>query len=119
MFARTVRRIPRRAWTPNLVRLANVVAGIAQHQRVSGDGQIPLGPLQNSTHAGAEKVLAGEQRTPARRARRRRDEGMLEQHPLIGDAIERRRLDDHVRPRPGLHLGVRAGVLAPVISEGE
>ena len=67
--------------------------------------------------AGAEKILAGEQRTAARRARRRGDEGVLEQHPLVGDAIERRRLDDGVRAGTGLDLGVGAGVLAPVVGE--
>ena len=119
MFARTVRRIPRRAWTPNLVRLADVITSLAQHQRVSGDGRIPLGPLQNRPHACAKKVLAGEQRTAAWRARRRGDEGVLEQHPLVGDAIERRRLDDGVRAGTGLDLGVGAGVLAPVIGKGK
>lgn len=117
MFARAIGGIPWRAGTPDLVRLANVIAGIAQHQRINRDRRIPPGPLQNRAHAGAEKVLAGEQRTAARRARRRRDKCVLEQHTLIRDAIKRRCLDDRIRAGAGFRLGVRAGVLAPVIGK--
>ena len=119
MFARAVRRIPRRAGAPDLVRLADVIAGVAQHQRVRRDGGVPFGSLQNRAHAGAEKILAGKQRTAARRARRRGDEGVLEQHPLLSDSVERRRLDDGVRAGTAIDLRVGAGVLAPVVGERE
>lgn len=119
IFTGTVWRVHGRTRSPNLVRLADVIAGVAQHQRVRRNGGVPLGPLQNRAHAGAEKILAGKQRTAARRARRRGDEGMLEQNALIRNAIERRRLDDRVWAGAGFHLGVRTGVLAPVIGKGK
>ena len=119
IFTGTVWRVRGRTRSPDLVRLADVIAGVAQHQRVRRDGGIPLGPLQNRAHAGAEKILAGEQRTAARRARRRGDEGVLEQHPLLSDSVERRRLDDGVRAGTAIDLRVGAGVLAPVVGERE
>jgi len=119
IFTGTVWRVRGRTRSPDLVRLTDVIAGVAQHQRVRRDGGVPLAPLQNRAHAGAEKILAGEQRTAARCARRRGDEGVLEQHPVVSDAVERRRLDDRVWAKAGFHLGVRTGVLAPVIGKSK
>ena len=58
-LARAIRGIPRCAGRPDLVRLADVITGIAQHQRKRRDHRIPLGSLQDRAQAGAEKVLPG------------------------------------------------------------
>jgi hypothetical protein len=44
---------------------------------------------------------------------------VLEQHPLLSDSVERRRLDDGVRAGTVIDLRVGAGVLAPVVGERE
>ena len=119
VFLAAVRGVGGRARAPDLVALADVVARVAQHQRVGRDGRIPLRAVEDRAHMGAEEVLAGEQRAAARRAARGGDERVAEERALAGDAVDVRGLDDLVEARAAVDLGVGAGVAAPVVGEAE
>src|SRR5438105_2591979 len=92
VFLSAERRIRRRAGTPDFVALADAVARVAQHERISRDRVIPHRAVQNGAAVAVEKIAAREQRTAAWRAAWGIHEGMLEQHALARDAIHVRRL---------------------------
>ena len=114
-----VGRVGGRAGAPDLVALADVIARVAQQQRVAGNAGVPLRSLENRAATRAEEILPRQQRTAARRAARRGDEGVLEQHALARHAVEVRRLEERIDGRAGFGGRVAVCVTAPVIGEAE
>ena len=113
------RSVVRLAGAPDFVRLPDVIAGVIEQQRETRNLRVPHGSLQNRRSAGAPEILSRQQRTAARSTRRRVDVRSAKEHPLAGDAINVRSLDDIVhRPRT-FDLRKDAGVAAPVIRERE
>ncbi len=104
---------------PDLVALADMVARVAEHQRIRRDRSIPLRAVEDRAQVGPEEVLAREQRAAARRAARGGHEGVAEDRAFAGDAVDVRGLDDLVEARATVDLGVSAGVAPPVVGEAE
>ena len=115
----TVRGVARGAGAPDLVGFSEVIAGIAQQERVGGDGGIPDGALQDGAAASPPEVLTGEQRTATRRAGGRVDVRVAEEHALAGELVEVRGTDDVVDPASSVSLSVDAGEATPVVGEEE
>ena len=114
-----VRRVGRRAGTPHLVGLADVIARAAQQQRIGGNAVVPVGAAQDCAEMRPEKILAREQRASARRAGGSGDVRVLEEYPLAREPVEVRRLDQVVQRARPVHLRVATGVTAPIVGEKE
>ena len=119
VFPRAVRCIGGRAGAPHLVHLADVIAGIAEHQRVRGLGAVPDGAEQDGTATGPPEMLARQEGAAARGAARGGDERPAEQDPFPGHPIEVGRPHRVVDRAGSVELGIRPGVPPPVVGERE
>ena len=97
--------------SPGLSHVADVIAGFFQQQRIDWklrrQGAPKIGRLVQPP-----MPLAGQDRAATRRTRRRGDEGVMKQHALASNPVERRRLNHRVAVRPRLRP-------APVISDSK
>ena len=107
---RAAERLPV-AGAPGLAPVAHVVARVFEQERVDGVFGSERTP---QVHPGPEPPvhLPGEDRVAGRRARGGSDEGVLEQHPFAGHAVEAGRLYDRVAVGRGVGP-------APVVGDAE
>ena len=98
-------------WSPALAIATLKVSFAGEHLGVFGKLGRPDAP-EIASRLETPELLACQDRAAAGRAGRRRDEGVLEQHSLIRQPIERRRLDGFIA------VGTRVRP-TPVVRDGE
>ena len=121
VLATSIRRIVGVAGAPDLVGLAEVIAGVTQQKRIRRDRRIPDGATQDGAAARAPEVLAGQQGAAAWGAGRSRDKRAAEQRALARHPVDIRRpsakqIIDGAR---AIQLGIAPRVPAPVIGKDE